>query len=254
MEQHGQFNASRMVESLNGWWKLAGVDSAVGELSVNWLEFGAPSESAAKPLVQAHDTKVPAEIAPSKPAIEWPKDIESLRQMLLSGAPLPGNSFGSQSVVSVGPALSEVMIVSDVPDLDDLSLSSLKDGACGQLLRRMMYAIGVDLDGCHWAPLATTRPSTGEIPESEFAILAKFMLHQLALVKPKSVILLGSTASYALLGEELMKARRNLGNINHGGVNLPVLTTFHPRTLIARPALKAQAWLDLQMFAKRSHV
>jgi uracil-DNA glycosylase family 4 len=254
MEQKGQFNASLIVQSLNGWWKLAGVDSAVDELPVNWLEVGARHESAANPQPQTQTTHVIPKAAPSEPAIEWPKDIESLRQMVSSGAPLPGNSFGPRCMPSIGPSHPDVMIVSDVPDPDDLDSGSLSKGSSGQLLRRMMHAIGVDLDTCYWSTLATTRPSTGEIPETEFAGLAKFMLHQLELVSPKSIILLGSTASYALLGEELMKARQNLGNINHGGITLPVLTTFHPRTLIARPALKAQAWRDLQMFAKRSQV
>lgn len=254
MEQQGQFNASRMVESLNGWWKLAGVDSAVDELPVNWLEVGVRNESVANQQPPTQATPAVAKAAPSEPAIEWPNDIEGVRQMVVSGAPLPGNSFGSRYLPSFGPSHPDVMIVSDVPDPDDLDLGSLLDGANGQLLRSMMHAIGVDIDKCHWATLATTRPSTGEIPETEFADLAKFMLHQLLIVRPKSVILLGSTASYALLGEELMKARQNLGNINHGGITLPVLTTFHPRTLIARPALKAQAWRDLQMFAKRSQV
>lgn len=252
MEQQGQFNASRMVESLSGWWKLAGVDSAVDELPVNWLEVGSRHESSPTPPPSDHGAQSAPKVAPVEPAIAWPSDIESLRQMVVAGAPLPGNGFGSRHLPSVGPCNSDVMIISDLPDQQDLS--SLKEGSSGQLVRRMMHAIGHDLDKCHWATLATTRPFTGDIPDTEFAGLAKFMLHQVQIVQPGALILLGSTASFALLGEELMKARQNLGNINHGGITLPVLTTFHPRTLIARPAMKAQAWRDLQMFAKRSQV
>lgn len=254
MEQQGQFNASRMVESLSGWWKLAGVDSAVDELPVNLLDVGVRNETADKLPLSTQPAPVGANIKPSEPKLEWPTDIEKLRELIVSGAPLPGNGFGTRHLPSAGPSKAEVMLVSDVPDEEDFDRASLPQGTSGQLLRRMMHAIGIDLDKCHWATLATTRPYTGEIPESEYADLAKFMLHQIEIIRPGSVILLGSTASFTLLGEELMKARQNLGNINHGGITLPVLTTFHPRTLIARPALKAQAWRDLQMFAKRSQV
>jgi hypothetical protein len=48
-----------------------------------------------------------------------------------------------------------------------------------------------------------------------------------------------------------MKARAELQNIHHDGRDISALVTFHPRKIIARPSMKAQAWKDLQMFAKR---
>jgi DNA polymerase len=93
-------------------------------------------------------------------------------------------------------------------------------------------------------------PPAGEIPATDLPELAHFMLHQIQLIKPKSLVILGSAACKALLGEELMHARTELRNIVHDGLNIPTLATFHPRTLIARPAMKKQAWIDLQMFAK----
>jgi DNA polymerase len=78
------------------------------------------------------------------------------------------------------------------------------------------------------------------------------MQHQIKLIKPKSLMILGSAACKALLGEELMHARAELRYIHHEGLNLPTMATFHPRTLIARPAMKKQAWRDLQIFAKKA--
>lgn len=252
MEQQGQLAASQLIESLTGWWELAGVDAAVGETAVDWLELDAKADAIENIAPSMPVLKEASPSMPSKPSIEWPSGVEALKAMIASGAALPGNGFSTSFVAPVGPAKCDVMVISDLPDPDELIGRTLGTGATGALLNRMLAAIGVDLADCYWTALATTIPPTGEVPESALSELADFARHQIALVNPKSIILLGSSACKALLGEELMKARVELRNINHDGSNMAVLTTFHPRTLIARPAMKAQAWKDLQMFAKRA--
>jgi uracil-DNA glycosylase len=249
MEQQGQLTASKMVESLTGWWELAGVDAAVGDMPVDWLEVATKAEAV---FDQAVPLPVAKDIQPAKPSIDWPSSIEALKAAIAGGAALPGNDFGNGFVSPVGPVACDVMIISDLPDQDETAAGILGSGATGALLTRMLAAIGVQFADCYWTALATTIPPTAEVPEASFSELAAFARHQIGLTKPKSLILLGSSACKALLGEELMKARQNLGNLNHDGSNMAVLTTFHPRTLIARPAMKAQAWKDLQMFAKRA--
>ncbi len=251
MEQPRQLAASDMIDSLNGWWELAGVDAAVGEMPVNWLEIDTKPEAAEIAQVPPPQSAKSPLSEPARPSVEWPDDIEKLKAMISEGAELPGNTFGSRFVAPAGLANSQVMIVSDLPDQDEIMAGKLGSGASGALLDRMMAAIGIKLADCYWTALASTIPSTGEVSEAAHAELADFVRHQVSLVKPKSLILLGSAACKALLNEELMKARAQLRNFNHDGSNMAVLTTFHPRTLIARPAMKAQAWKDLQMFAKR---
>ena len=251
MEQPGQLAASDMIDSLNGWWELAGVDAVVAEMPVNWLEHDAKSDAIETAAVPPSPSGKNPVVETSRATVEWPDDIETLKAMISRGAPLPGNIFGSRFVAPIGVAGSEVMIVSDLPDQDESEAGKLGSGASGLLLDRMMAAIGIKLADCYWTALATTTPPTGEVPDVAHIELADFVRHQMSLVKPKSLILLGSAACKALLGEELMKARAQLRNINQDGSNMTTLTTFHPRTLIARPAMKAQAWKDLQMFAKR---
>ena len=249
MEQRGQLAASKMVESLTGWWELAGVDAYVGEEAVRWLEIEAQADVSVRTTVATVEAPI---AVTAKPAIEWPDDIDALRSMIASGAVLPCNAFGSKPVAPVGPNSCETMIVSDLPDQDELASGTLGSGASGALLTRMLAAIGIGLPDCYWTALATTIPSTAEVPEQTFPALADFIRHQIGLTRPKTLILLGSATCKAMLGEDLMLARTRLGNLNHEGRTMTVLTTFHPRTLIARPAMKAQAWKDLQMFAKRA--
>ncbi len=252
MEQQGQLAASKMIESLTGWWELAGVDAAVGETPVDWRRLDAKVDAAETAVVLPSIAKEKSPALPAKPTVEWPSDINTLKAMIANGAALPGNGFGTGVVVPAGPSACDVMVISDLPDRDEVTGKTLGSGAAGVLLSRMLEAIGTKLTDCYWTALATTIPSTGEVPDEALSDLADFVRHQIGLVNPKSVMLLGSSVCKALLGEDLMSARSELRNINHDGSNMAVLTTFHPRTLIARPAMKAQAWKDLQMFAKRA--
>ena len=250
MDEQGQFAASEMIQSLNSWWELAGVDSAVGEEAVDWLALEAkPAVVAPVPVKQVAQPELPAKAKP-----EWPQDIETLRRMIFEGAALPGNTFGGRSVAPVGPDKAKLMVISDLPDADELAAGELGSGATGKLLERMLAAIGMKFSDCYWTTLATTTPATGELADSVLPELAAFVRHQVSLIDPENIIILGSSACRALLGLELMEARGNLRDFNHDGGKMAVLTTFHPRTLIARPQMKAQAWKDLQMFVKKDNL
>ena len=247
MDQRGQFAASEVIESLNSWWELAGVDSAVGCDAVDWLALDAKLETVAL----LSEKPAPQPELPDQTKLYWPQDIEGLQTMIASGAALPGNEFGSRPVAPVGPANARLMIISDLPDGDEVALGKLGSGATGKLLERMMAAIGLNLADCYWTALATTIPATGDLPEVALPELAEFVRHQINLVDPERIILLGSSACQALLGLDLMEARQHWQNINYIGGKKAALTTFHPRTLLARPQMKAQAWKDLQMFVKK---
>jgi DNA polymerase len=246
MGDRAETAALAAVESLTGWWTLAGVDSAVGDETVNWLAADEVTNPA-RPPITANNSATNVPVAPHP----WPSDIATLRQMVRDGAPLPGNDLGPVHIPPIGPENSAIVIISDLPDLADADEATAGTSAVHILLERMLAAIGINISDCYRTWLATTVPATGELPDHILPELGLYMRHQLGLIKPTSVILLGSSACKALLDADLMNARAELRNVNHDGRNIAALTTFHPRTLIARPAMKAQAWRDLQMFAKR---
>lgn len=251
MEDKGKVTAFAVFESLSGWWELAGVDSAVHEDTVDLLSQET-IEAASKVTVTAHSEKKLAEIPapiPAPPTIIWPNDIIGLREMVTSGAPLPGNAYGPVRFPPVGPMSCELMVISDLPDIIAAPDTTMPLNA--GLLHRMLAAIGIDVADCYCTWLATSIPSTGDVPENDLANLAAFMRHQIQLISPKSIMILGSAACKAMLGEELMHARTKIHNIEYDGHSIPTMATFHPRTLMARPAMKKLAWIDLQMFAKK---
>ncbi|RRQ52212.1 uracil-DNA glycosylase family protein [Sphingorhabdus wooponensis] len=251
MEDKGKVTAFAVFESLSGWWELAGVDSAVHEDTVDLLSQET-IVATSKVAVTAHSEKKLAEIPapiPASPTIIWPNDILGLRDMVTSGASLPGNAYGPIRFPPVGPMSCQLMIISDLPDIIAAPDTTMQLNA--GLLHRMLAAIGIDMADCYCTWLATSVPSTGDVPENDLANLAAFMRHQIQLIQPKSLVILGSAACNALLGEELIHARAKLHNIKYDDISVPTMATFHPRTLIARPAMKKLAWIDLQMFAKK---
>ncbi len=252
--------AAANAHSLLEWWKMAGVDYLVTEMPQSWLTHDepelpvtAPMESVPKrPEVHEHVkvqehlaqfNRAQSEVAPA----DWPQQLEQLKSEIAAGANLPGNCFGGKSAAPIGSAGASLMIISDLPGAEQIELSQLSAGKTGQLLEQMLSAMGQRIEDCYVTALATTRPAIGEIPEGADAELAAFMMHQMQLVKPKAVLILGTAACQALLNAELMTARQDLHYFNLDGQKVTALTTFHPRTLLARPILKAQAWKDLQM-------
>jgi DNA polymerase len=172
-------------------------------------------------------------------------------QAIAADPAIPGNGYGRQIAAPVVVAKSALMVLCDFPEEAELAAASLGTGPTGQLLKAMVRAMGFDATEVHIGALAHSRPASGAIPAQDSSLLADFARHQIALVKPQSLLLLGSTVSEILTGEDLMAARTNLRNFNHDGRNMAAVATFHPRTLLSRPILKAQAWQDLQALIKK---
>ena len=80
--------------------------------------------------------------------------------------------------------------------------------------------------------------------------VAAFARHHLTLAAPRRVLLLGDFASRLLLEAPMLESRGSLRYINHNGADMAAINCFHPRTLLARPGFKKQAWQDLQILMK----
>jgi uracil-DNA glycosylase len=245
MDYQQKLSSTAATKSLVDWWKMAGVNYLVADAPVNWLvtdETETFQQVVNNPIMPISGILSPA---------DWPKNVTALQSAIADGQPLPGNRYGGKSAAPVGNINGALMIISDLPDIEEIEAGQLGVGAAGRLLSNMIAAMGHNLTDCSLIALATTRPATGELPDEDLPLLATFALHQINLVNPDAVLILGSATCRALLGAELMGARGNLHYINQDVVKKAAVPTFHPRTLLARPNLKAQAWKDLQMLAKK---
>lgn len=240
-----------LADSIIGWWHDAGVDYLCGEVTTNWLdEPASPPTKLENPVRRATQAPV-AHVAATTVRTDWPTDFETLQNVIASDAALPGNSYSPSRAVPYSVQTPELMVFVDFPEEADLATGKLGSGPVGQLLQAMLKACGYAPQSVHLAALAHSRPASGALPPQDLPILGDFARHQIKVAQPGKLLLLGSAVSEALLGEELMSARTNLPDFNQDGGILIAVATFHPRTLLARPVLKAQAWKDLQRIVQK---
>ena len=156
----------------------------------------------------------------------------------------------TNTVFADGNPAAPVMIVGEAPGADEDRLGRPFVGRAGQLLDRMLAAIGLDRSGVlitnaiYWRPPGNRTPTVDEI-----AACLPFVLRHVALVRPKVLVLAGGTAARALLppGPGITRLRGRWFDLAIPGLDQPVptLPMFHPSFLLRAPERKREAWRDL---------
>ncbi len=239
-----------LADSIHSWWRDAGVDYLCEDTAINWL-----SEPTSSPVRAEEVTKrsvaAPGPMATQPVLTEWPNDFEGLQRAIANDPSLPGNNYSPARAAPLAVLAPKLMVFVDFPEEEDLHAGALGHGPVGILLQAMLKACGYAPQNVHLSALAHSRPASGALVPSDTPLLADFARHQIKLCQPEQLLFLGSAVSETLLGQELMQARSNLPDFNQDGGSLTVVATFHPRTLLARPILKAQAWKDLQRIVRK---
>jgi DNA polymerase len=167
-----------------------------------------------------------------------------------AGPAVPEASWGGVAFAATGPETAELMVLVDCPERDDGE--TLLSGPAGRLFDRMLAAIGLTRDAIHFTSVCAKRPTAGRVHQEVEAQLAAIAQHHVGLVHPKRLLVLGNAASRAILGTDLSNARGRLHAFNHKTGKTGTVVSYHPRFLLEKPAMKAEAWRDLQMLMRNS--
>ena len=157
-------------------------------------------------------------------------------------------------VFSDGNKSSEVMLIGEAPGHDEDIQGKPFVGRSGKLLNKMLEAIGLSRDTVYIANIVPWRPPNNRRPtEEEINICLPFIRKHIELIAPKVLMLLGSTATYALLRnkEGITKIRGKWVDMEFGKLKVPTLPSFHPAFLLRQPAQKKYSWEDLKMLKKK---
>jgi uracil-DNA glycosylase len=151
-----------------------------------------------------------------------------------------------QTVFARGNPFAELCFVGEGPGADEDRYGEPFVGAAGQLLDRMIAAMGYRRDDVYVCNVVKCRPPNNRKPEPmEMASCMPFAAEQLALVQPKVIVALGATAVQGLIGASGGITRmRGKWKLYKGSI--PVMPTFHPAYLLRNPAAKRDVWNDLQ--------
>ena len=162
----------------------------------------------------------------------------------------PLKRTATNTVFADGNPTAPVLIVGEAPGADEDRLGRPFVGRSGQLLDRMLAAIGLDRTAVqitnviYWRPPGNRKPTAAEI-----AACLPFVLRHIALSRPQVLVLAGGTAASALLPqtEGITKLRGRWFDLLVPGLPQPVptLPMFHPSFLLRAPERKREAWRDL---------
>tara|TARA_A100000164_G_C21358045_1_gene518467 strand:- start:105 stop:563 length:459 start_codon:yes stop_codon:yes gene_type:complete len=123
-------------------------------------------------------------------------------------------------------------------------------GRAGILLDKMLAAINLDRKKVYISNIVNYRPPENRKPtEEEIKRYLPFITEHIKIISPKILILLGSTAMNALVGNDsvISKVRGKWIEKQFGNCKIPTIVTFHPAFLMRQPAQKKLSWIDLKM-------
>jgi DNA polymerase len=178
------------------------------------------------------------------------ESIEALAALVAAFDGCPLKRTATNTVFIDGNPAAPVMIVGEAPGADEDRVGRPFVGRAGQLLDRMLAAIGLDRSGVqitnviYWRPPGNRKPTAAET-----AACLPFVLRHIALARPKVLVLAGGTAAGTLLPvtDGITRLRGRWFELAVPGLDAPVptLPMFHPAFLLRAPEKKREAWRDL---------
>jgi DNA polymerase len=155
------------------------------------------------------------------------------------------------TVFASGDPASGIMVIGPMPNADDDRDGIPFSGRQGQLLDRMLGAIGLSREAVILTNIIPWRPPGNRMPSpAELEICRPFLERQLALAMPKHLLLLGNFPARFFFGGTgtIHSMRGEWRTVAAGGIETKAMATLHPQELLAAPANKALAWQDLLVF------
>lgn len=211
-----------------------------------------PAAPAVRPVPQAPSSPAPAAPAARAPAAPSSR-AEALRLIRedLGECRRCGLCSGRSNIVfGQGHPEAEVVFLGEGPGQDE-DLSGLAFvGRAGELLTRMIEAMGFSREQVYICNIVKCRPPGNRKPEPpEVEACRPFVERQILAIRPQVVVALGATAAQSLLRVDtpISRLRNNWNDWN----GIPVMPTFHPSYLLRAPQEKAKAWEDLKLVLAR---
>lgn len=201
----------------------------------------------AKPDVRAGNVVLQAQLPGAVDALNWPDlaiQVAECRVCSLC-------QQRKQAVLGVGDRQADWLFVGEGPGAEEDVQGEPFVGQAGKLLDNMLAALDLKRDNKVYITNAVKcRPPGNRTPEAaEIAACRPYLERQIALIKPKIIVLLGKAALHAVLHEDKTLAAMRGQCFDYQGI--PVVVTYHPAYLLRNLPDKAKAWEDL-LLARRT--
>ncbi|WP_265942587.1 uracil-DNA glycosylase [Dechloromonas sp. A34] len=210
----------------------------------------------APPLLQPTAAQPAPPIAPAAPlgasgmadidTLDWPE----LARRVATCQACPLCQQRKQAVLGVGDLHPDWLFIGEGPGADEDAQGEPFVGQAGKLLDNMLGALDIARGNKVYIGNAVKcRPPGNRTPEAaELAACRPYLERQIALLKPKIIVLLGKVAVHSVLHDDKSLASLRGKRFEYAGI--PVVVTYHPAYLLRNLPDKAKAWEDL-LFARR---
>jgi uracil-DNA glycosylase len=158
----------------------------------------------------------------------------------------------TQTVFGCGSPTARLMFIGEAPGADEDRIGQPFVGKAGQLLTDMITkGMGLRREDVYIANILKCRPPDNRTPTMEEAAnCSSYLEHQIAVVRPEFLCLLGKTAAIGVLGVDPVTTMGRLRGRWHRHRGIRTLVTYHPSYLLRNPPSKKDAWEDLQLLMK----
>ena len=210
-------------------------------------ELELPDSSLAR-IAPAPDKAPPAPEA--RQAFEIPRldDWDAITRTIQQCTACELSQNCTQKVPGVGDRKANLLIVGEGPGHDEDIRGEPFVGRSGQLLDRMLAAIGIARDQVYITNIVKCRPPNNRDPKSDEAQQCRVYLDaQIKQIAPKVILSVGRVSAHNLLGSNLPVGKLIQQIHQLPGTEIPVKVTYHPAYLLRSPAAKAIAWQDLKL-------
>lgn len=200
-------------------------------------------------LKASNNTKPESAAPPALPPLKGttaPEKLAEITEFIQHCQRCPLACTRSKTVPGTGNAEAQLLFIGEAPGFDEDQQGQPFVGKAGQLLNKMIGAMGLSRDEVFIANIIKCRPPQNRRPEdSEVQACWPYIEEQILAIKPQIICTLGNTPLKALkpgaFGITRERGRRFLWK------NIPVIPTFHPSYLLRNAEAKKPCWQDLQM-------
>jgi uracil-DNA glycosylase len=253
MQRQTSLSPAEMLDAL-AWQVELGADEAIGEAPVDRFDLAEPPPARARPRGPAPSavapTPVPQEATGTAALAAACTDLASLRAAMagFEGCAL---RLGARNLVFAdGNPAARLMVIGEAPGRDEDIAGLPFVGRSGQLLDRMLAAIGLSrraddpasavyiTNTLPWRPPQNREPAADEV-----AMLLPFLHRHIELKAPEVLLLVGAASVRTLMqtGEGITRTRGRWMDCR----GIPTIATFHPAALLRDGLKKREVWSDL---------
>ncbi len=200
-------------------------------------------------------------LSSARDPVEGQRRLDEIRARYEADAPHKNFVTDHHTIVfGEGDPCARLMFVGEAPGEEEDKTGRPFVGRAGQLLDKMIVAMGLSRSSVYIANVLKTRPPNNATPTlEETRLCAPYLFEQIAVINPEVIVTLGLPATRALLGtmEAMGKLRGKWASFNPGaiagGKAFAVMPTYHPAYILRNytPQERAKVWSDLQMVMER---